>query len=655
VDLVRKAVAAPSPSGETLDFVMSDGSVDRMGDVIEPDGWLLDNFRKNPIALFGHDSRFIVGNWTDVGVRDGQLTGRLQLLDPVSDRMREVKAAVDAGFLRAVSVGFHPMPGKVAPLEGSQIGGLHFTEQELVECSLVSVPANANALAIAKSLGISREGQQLIFGVPAEALPSPRGPIGVPAGNDPYSSFRKRHRPMIQLSERIQAKQTELVALRDQLSAVDPEDSTKLVDLTAKIEEAHELLANWERAEKALGTESAAEVVPAARTLVIPPGGGLPAITQPKAWAIPKKKEEPGYLFLRHCVVRALSHIQKKPEDQILVEHYGDRGDFEITKGVHEWYRRAATAPATTTTSGWAAELAQIQYGEFFDILMPEGIYRPLSAKGFRATLGRFATLSMPTRSATPTVAGSFVGEGAPIPVRQAAFLPVTIGLKKMAIICSYTRELAEHSTPQIEGLLQKLISEDTEVAVDTALIDNIAASAIRPAGLRNGVSGLTPTAGGGFAALLGDIKQLIGVLSAANALRVPVWIMNPQQAISISLTINSGGFFPFKAEIDSGMLQGYPVITSNTMPLGTIIIMNADDFMSVTGDDPRFDVSDQATLHFEDTAPQQIGTSGTPPVVAAPVRNLFQTDSLALRMILPMNWAMRRTGVVAWVAGVTW
>ena len=28
---------------------------------------------------------------------------------------------------------------------------------------------------------------------------------------------------------------------------------------------------------------------------------------------------------------------------------------------------------------------------------------------------------------------------------------------------------------------------------------------------------------------------------------------------------------------------------------------------MSVTGDDPRFDVSDQATLHFEDTTPLNI------------------------------------------------
>jgi hypothetical protein len=25
------------------------------------------------------------------------------------------------------------------------------------------------------------------------------------------------------------------------------------------------------------------------------------------------------------------------------------------------------------------------------------------------------------------------------------------------------------------------------------------------------------------------------------------------------------------------------------------------------------------------------------------------------LRLILPLNWTLRRTGVVAWVAGVTW
>jgi hypothetical protein len=33
----------------------------------------------------------------------------------------------------------------------------------------------------------------------------------------------------------------------------------------------------------------------------------------------------------------------------------------------------------------------------------------------------------------------------------------------------------------------------------------------------------------------------------------------------------------------------------------------------------------------------------------------MFQTDSIALRMIMPMNWVMRRAGLVAYVASVTW
>src|SRR5205085_1285972 len=126
--------------------------------------------------------------------------------------------------------------------------------------------------------------------------------------------------------------------------------------------------------------------------------------------------------------------------------------------------------------------------------------------------------ISLPSRAATPTVGGSFVGQGAPIPVRQAAFAATTLTPKKMGVISTFTREIAEHSTPSIEALLRQAIQEDTAVAIDSVLLDATAASAIRPAGLKNGVSGLTATTGGGFDALVGDLKQLIGVLSAVNA-----------------------------------------------------------------------------------------------------------------------------------------
>jgi hypothetical protein len=106
-------------------------------------------------------------------------------------------------------------------------------------------------------------------------------------------------------------------------------------------------------------------------------------------------------------------------------------------------------------------------------------------------------------------------------------------------------------------------MQEDTSVAVDTVLLDATAASTTRPAGLRNGVATLTATAGGGFAALVGDLRQFVAALiTASNGnLRQPVWIMNEIQALSIATTQNAGGDFPFAMEINNNRFQGYPVI----------------------------------------------------------------------------------------------
>jgi hypothetical protein len=130
---------------------------------------------------------------------------------------------------------------------------------------------------------------------------------------------------------------------------------------------------------------------------------------------------------------------------------------------------------------------------------------------------------------------------------------------------------------------------------------------------------------------------------------------MNPTAANAVGLLQNSLGLFPFRDEINRGTLNGWPVIVSGTVTAGQVILIDAADFVSVTGDDPRFDVSDQATLHMEDTTPLAIVADASPDVVAAPVRSLWQTDTIGIRMILPMNWAMRRTGVIAWTQSITW
>ena len=80
-DDFRRVRAAPPPGDNAIEFVMSDGSVDRMGDVIEPKGWVLDHFTpdRNPVALFNHDKNQIIGTWRDVRVVKNRLLGRLEL------------------------------------------------------------------------------------------------------------------------------------------------------------------------------------------------------------------------------------------------------------------------------------------------------------------------------------------------------------------------------------------------------------------------------------------------------------------------------------------------------------------------------------------------------------------------------------------------
>jgi HK97 family phage prohead protease len=154
--IIRKTHVSTKTAG--LEFILSDASIDRYGDSISVEGWQLDRFNRNPICLFNHESSFPIGRWRNIGVKDNSLRGHLELAPQGSSpRIDEVRALVGAGILRAVSVGFLGL--EHSPLKS----GTRYTKSELVECSLVSVPANSNALAVARSLGTSRATMAKIF------------------------------------------------------------------------------------------------------------------------------------------------------------------------------------------------------------------------------------------------------------------------------------------------------------------------------------------------------------------------------------------------------------------------------------------------------------------------------------------------------------
>lgn len=154
--------------------VVSTESVDRDGDVIHASGWQLDNFRRNPVVLFGHDySRPPVARASSIDVVGTTLRATIEFPPPnVSELADEVHGLVRAGFLPGVSVGFRPLPG--GKTYNEQRGGMDFTAQELLEFSFVAIPSNPQALVIQRTNGGDRMARWLT-----------RSGIGAPGSQNP--------------------------------------------------------------------------------------------------------------------------------------------------------------------------------------------------------------------------------------------------------------------------------------------------------------------------------------------------------------------------------------------------------------------------------------------------------------------------------------
>ena len=133
---------------DPFEFVLSDETVDRMGDKILASGWDLTDFQKSPIALFSHDHTLPIGVWKNVRVEGKKLLGSLHLAKAgTSDFIDTIRSLVEQRILKAVSVGFQPV--EAAPRKSG--GGYDFIKSSLHEVSVCSVPANPSALAVAKA------------------------------------------------------------------------------------------------------------------------------------------------------------------------------------------------------------------------------------------------------------------------------------------------------------------------------------------------------------------------------------------------------------------------------------------------------------------------------------------------------------------------
>lgn len=139
----------------TLRFCFSDGSVDRAGDTIDPKGWELDPFSKNPVALWAHQSYMPpIGKASNVGVVSKRLMGDIQFATADDYEFADtIYRLTKGGYINACSVGFNPLEWSFVN-DKDRPYGIDFKRQELLEISPCPVPCNGNALAQARAKGI---------------------------------------------------------------------------------------------------------------------------------------------------------------------------------------------------------------------------------------------------------------------------------------------------------------------------------------------------------------------------------------------------------------------------------------------------------------------------------------------------------------------
>jgi hypothetical protein len=334
-----------------------------------------------------------------------------------------------------------------------------------------------------------------------------------------------------------------------------------------------------------------------------------------------------GNLCTRALTARTLASIHRMPIAEVIGELWPN------DKALLQLVTRATSAPATTFTTGWAAELVNRVTADVISALgAASGAARCLRYSLVLDWNGRAGQISAPGFVAVAGNSG-FVKEGDPIPVRQLTSGTALLNPYKLATIAALSREMAESGNA--EALISDALVRATGLALDAAFFDaNAAVANTRPAGIRNGIATSTASVSADpFGAFFEDMATLLNAVGAVAG-NGPVVLVAGLGRIATA----SARFGSIKAEGTDAVI--IPVVSS---AVGNDIIAIAPQaIVAALSADPDVETANAATLVM-DTAPGPAG-------VAGPERGVFQTESLAIKCRWPVSWALRDSRAVAWL-----
>jgi hypothetical protein len=291
-------------------------------------------------------------------------------------------------------------------------------------------------------------------------------------------------------------------------------------------------------------------------------------------------------------------------------------------------------APTTPTTIGSA--LGNTIVADVITATAPASAAATLLDAGLQFQFDRAAGISVPGFQATANTV-IFVGEGAPIPVKQLILSAAQLTPHKLASISTLTEEMIAESNGNAELAVRDALTRSVGLALDSVLFDETAGDAIRPPGLRYGIAGGTPSNDlDAFTAMLADLKTLTAAVAPIGG---PIYyVVSADRVVAMNL-------------LSRGNSDVLNLLPSAAIAPDEIIAVAVNGLASAADAVPQLSTAHESLLHMEDATPLPIVGS----TLANPVTSLWQTGAVGLRLLFEIDWAVRDPRAIAWMTGVKW
>jgi HK97 family phage prohead protease len=159
MDNIRKVITTAVKSVEgkdrVLDFIGSTEVPDRDGEVIKSSAWQVDRYVKNPVVQWAHNyDQPPIGKTLSIKqTKKGETIFEIEFAPPETyDFADTIFKLCKGGFLNATSVGFIPIEYDQGKKAGDP--SRTYSKVELLEISIVPVPANPEALIQARDASV---------------------------------------------------------------------------------------------------------------------------------------------------------------------------------------------------------------------------------------------------------------------------------------------------------------------------------------------------------------------------------------------------------------------------------------------------------------------------------------------------------------------